>query len=93
MMRKQIMNALTQMRIEGKKPTEIAKTLGLSVNTVKSHIRRHPDIPNTVHCLNCGIPVKQTEGRKMKKFCCDRCRSNWWNYRRRKGATADEVRG
>ena len=38
MMKKQVLNAITQMRIAGKKPTEIANTLGISVNTVKSHI-------------------------------------------------------
>ena len=67
MMKKQILNAITQMRIEGKKPTEIANTLGISVNTVKSHIRRHPEIPNTLYCLNCEVPVPQNEGRKVKK--------------------------
>ena len=93
MMKKQILNAITQMRIEGKKPTEIANTVGISVNTVKSHIRRHPEIPNTLYCLNCGVPVPQNEGRKVKKFCCDRCRSNWWNHQYRKGDGAHDLCG
>ncbi len=84
MMKKQVINAIEQMRTAGKKPTEIANTLGISVNTVKSHIRRHPIVSTTVHCLNCGVPVPQNEGRKMKKFCCDRCRTNWWNHQYRK---------
>ena len=93
MMKKQVLNAITQMRIAGKKPTEIANTLGISVNTVKSHIRRHPDIPNTIYCLNCGKPVPQNEGRKMKKYCCDRCRSSYWNHRYRKGDEAHDLCG
>ena len=84
MMRKQTLNAITQMRIEGKKPTAIANALGISVNTVKSHLRRHPLVSNVIPCLNCGKPVKQNEGRKMKKYCCDRCRSAWWNRQRRR---------
>ena len=93
MMKKHTMNALTQMRIEGKKPTEIANALGISVNTVKSHIRRHPEIPDTVFCVNCGAPVRQTEGRKMKKFCCDKCRINWWNHQYRQGGGNRGVYG
>lgn len=83
MMKKHILNAITQMRLDGKKATEIADTLGLSVNTVKSHIRRHPDTPNTVPCLCCGKEVLQTKGRKMKKYCSDRCRITWWNHKYR----------
>jgi predicted transcriptional regulator len=95
MMKKRVLNAITQMRIAGKKAAEIADALGLSVNTVKSHIRRHPEIPNTLCCQNCGIPVPQTEGRKMKKFCCDRCRIDWWNhqYRDRKRGEAGGMCG
>ena len=71
------------MRLNGAKPTEIARRLSLSVNTVKSHIRRHPDIPNINKCLNCGKAVIQSEGRKQKKFCCNRCRSSYWNHNRK----------
>ena len=93
MMRKQTLNAITQMRFEGMKPTAIANALGISVNTVKSHIRRHPELPNSVPCLNCGRPVQQTKGRKMKKFCCDKCRITWWNHQYREAAKTDEQFG
>lgn len=85
-MRKRVLTAIDNMRIDGKTPTEISRALEISVNTVKSHIRRHPEIPNTVLCQNCGKPVLQNEGRKQKKFCCDRCRTLWWNQHYRKGA-------
>ena len=74
------MNLISQMRLEGKKSTEIATALGISVNTVKSHIRRHPEVINAVLCLNCGKAVPQTPGRKHKKFCSDKCRTTWWNH-------------
>ena len=32
------------------------------------------------HCLRCGTPF---QGRIDKKFCCDDCRTDWNNERRR----------
>lgn len=74
---------LNQMRLRGEPPSVIARELGLSINTVKSHIRRHPNIRNTVKCLWCKEPVLQSAGRKQKKFCSDRCRITYWNHRYR----------
>ena len=62
---------------------QVAKELGISVNTVKSHIRRHPVIPGTLPCVCCGKPVLQKTGRKAKKYCSDRCRITYWNHRYR----------
>ena len=83
-MNRSVIRSIDNMRMQGITPTVIAGTLGVSVNTVKSHIRRHPEIPRTLRCLYCGTPVMQTEGRKAKKFCSDRCRSAYWNEERRK---------
>ena len=30
-------------------------------------------------CMNCGDEVPQNPGRKVKKFCSDKCRHAWWN--------------
>ena len=35
-------------------------------------------------CLECGTFVKQTAGRKEKKFCSESCRVHWWNKNKRK---------
>lgn len=82
-MKKQEIETIKQMRLNGATPTEIARNLNLSVNTIKSHIRRHPEISATGKCLFCGVPVVQPEGRKRKKFCSDRCRISYWNHRRK----------
>lgn len=37
-----------------------------------------------LNCPQCGKPVTQRSGHK-KKFCSDRCRSAYWNYKYRKG--------
>ena len=71
--------AIDNLRMEGKPTGEIALILHLSPNTVRSHIRRHPDIPNARRCKTCGAFVAQPTGRREKKFCSDKCRMDWWN--------------
>lgn len=80
---------IEQMRKEGMGYSRIAKALGLSDNTVKSFCRRNnltgvyeepKELPDGVRlCKCCGAQIKQTEGRKEKKFCSDTCRAKWWN--------------
>lgn len=79
---------IDELRYAGTAPTAIAKKLGISVNTVKSHIRRHP-ISDMPHCLFCGAVVRQNEGRKQKKYCSDKCRMAYWNRRYRTKEAAD----
>lgn len=86
MMSKHTQKEIKRMRMDGYGPTRIARELGLSINTVKSHIRRHPGMKNTVFCLQCGRAVPQTPGRKQKKFCSNKCRSRYWNDQYRKGS-------
>ena len=82
-MNRSVILQIDRMRLEGHSPTAIANGLGISVNTVKSHIRRHPVIPGTLPCVCCGRPVLQNAGRKAKKYCSDRCRITYWNHRYR----------
>lgn len=81
-------NATNALRREGTSYRTIAERLGISINTVKTHLRRYPI--NTVQnrsvnsgsdqvCKNCGRNVHQTQGHKRKTFCCDQCRQAWWN--------------
>ena len=74
------------MRLQGKSPAEIACKLGICINTIRTHIRRHPVIPGSKSCKNCGKPIVQPAGRKEKLFCSDKCRMAWWNSHR------DQVR-
>ena len=91
-MYKQQLDKLNNLRLQGYKPKFIATVLDISINTVKSHIRRHPVIPNTLICEYCGKPVLQNEGRKAKRFCSDKCRITYWNNTRKKGADAYETK-
>jgi endogenous inhibitor of DNA gyrase (YacG/DUF329 family) len=42
-------------------------------------------------CEFCGQSVRQSEHRKRKRFCSDKCRMSWWN--RRYAAQHCERRG
>ena len=78
-MKPQIKNEINALRLAGVKPAEIALRLGLPASTVRTHIRRHPEIPNTIVCPTCGKRVVQGTGGRRKKYCSDRCRMAWWN--------------
>ena len=78
-MKKQDIIKLNDLRQQGKGAAEIAETLNLPLNTVKSYLRRHPEADASRVCPQCGKPVAQKEGRKEKKFCSDKCRNQWWN--------------
>ena len=78
-MKTQIKNEINAMRLAGAKASEIAQRLGIPASTVRTHIRRHPEIPNTVVCPTCGKRVMQGSGGRKKKYCSDRCRMAWWN--------------
>lgn len=85
------------LRKDGIGYMKIAQKLGISQNTVKSYCRRNglskpEDIAMATpvkadaesFCLQCGVPVSQTQGRKQKRFCSDKCRMNWWNHHQEK---------
>ncbi len=56
--------------------TEIANQTGISRNTIKSYLQRQK---KQTFCLNCGGILKMTPHKKRKKFCCDKCRMQYWN--------------
>lgn len=82
---------IIKLRTTGNGYGKIAQTLGISVNTVKSFCRRNEISGDTViepsamltgeitACENCGREIQQIARRKKKRFCCDKCRNEWWN--------------
>ena len=80
-------NRIRSMRNENKSYGEIARLLSIKESTIKTFCRRNglnghrADVPviSDYRCKNCGIFVKQTPGRKEKKFCSSYCRNTWWN--------------
>ena len=89
---------IVQMRKRGLGYAEIALSLGLSVNTVKSYCRRSGVKPlekKTAQsddvCRQCGSVLKHTPGRKRKRFCSDVCRLRWWHGHRELGRNARTI--
>lgn len=79
-MTKHEIEILNVMCSRGKTATDIALALQVSVNTVRSYIRRHPpEDAIRIGCRRCGKPILQVKGRKAKCFCSDQCRNAWWN--------------
>lgn len=81
---------ILKLRGEGLGYKAIARIMGISVNTISSFCRRNNTDelvvttvaiakPKVIKCLNCGVDVIQNPKRKIKKFCCDKCRMKWWN--------------
>ena len=90
---------IVQMRKRGLGYAEIALSLGLSVNTVKSYCRRSGVKPlekKTAQsgdvCRQCGSVLKHTPGRKRKQFCSDTCRLRWWHEHRYMSKTARSAK-
>ena len=76
------------LRKQGIGYMKIAQQTGISQNTIKSFCRRNNlaataiiDVSVKVDsfCECCKKAVVQTEGRKKKRFCSDKCRNKWWN--------------
>ena len=90
---------IVQMRKRGLGYAEIALSLGLSVNTVKSYCQRNGlkaaarasiSVSENV-CRQCGSVLKLTPGRKSKRFCSDACRLRWWHGHRELGKNARTI--
>lgn len=78
--------------------SQIARTLDISVNTVKSICRRYGfttseevrgSIPPVItqdtlsKCKYCGRLMDNPWHRKQKSFCSDKCRYDYWNQEKR----------
>ena len=85
--------AIQELRVRGLSYSQIAESLGLSANTVKSFCRRNPVDANDASketgneekkqfCKQCGQKLKHKDKAKPKTFCRDACRRAWWNNHR-----------
>lgn len=81
---------IIKLRQDGYGYATIASSLGLTKNQVSAFCRRSnltgtkaavhiEEKPEPNCCRNCGKPLTQTPGRKPVKFCCNDCRTHWWN--------------
>ena len=72
---------VNKLRDEGYGYKKIATETGLSLNTIKSFLKRNDEtnqIKKIGFCENCHKEMKQLDGKKIKRFCSDACRMAWW---------------
>ena len=77
----EIKNRIIALRSQGMGHIKIARELNISENTVKSFLQRGE---RKSQCLCCGKPITMTPHKKVKKFCSDKCRMEWWGRNRNK---------
>lgn len=92
-MDKKIQDKIAQLRLKGLGYKAIAAKLGLSRDTVRHYCRKnnltgYADAVKLNHeemleggtiCPNCSSVLKQPERGKKRRFCSDKCRSEWWS--------------
>lgn len=79
--------AIRQMRYQQLGYAQIARELGLPVNTVKSHCFRNGLTPDGLRatlafCQHCGKPITEKSKTRPRKFCSIGCKTAWWNLHR-----------
>lgn len=77
---------ISELQRRGMGYRRIASVLNLPINTVKSYCQRHPveeAKPQVSGCKNCGADLGENAAIYKKQFCCDGCRTAWWNAHRR----------
>ena len=90
------------MRTSGQGYKQIAETLGISANTIKSYCQRSGltggKVSNDDHiiekkdtCKQCGAALAQRPNIKSKTFCSNECRIRWWSKNRNQSAGASTV--
>ncbi len=72
-------NSLLNMKESGLSYSQISASTGLSINTIKSCLRRNAVATekNNV-CKNCGENLGEQPRNGMKKFCSEKCKCKWW---------------
>jgi len=77
---------ITELRRKGCSYADIADTVKMPQGTVKSFCWRnrisHTDVSDKpklikVGCLNCGCALVQKGDAPPRKFCSEKCRSDW----------------
>ena len=78
---------ITEMRHKGMSYTDIAETLCIPVNTIKSYCYRNGLNTESMkldvrECKNCGGQIQGEQTSRQKVFCCEKCKIAWWNKHR-----------
>lgn len=85
---------IAEMRRQGCTYANIAETLSVSENTIKTCCRRARLAKDTCKaiavCKQCGRSIVIKDKYKARQFCSDKCRAAWW-YANRGGKPRTEY--
>ena len=63
---------------------KIASTLSISIKEVKTICKEIDEVELlNVKCKNCNYKITSHKGKKIKQFCSDRCRWDYWNNKQK----------
>jgi len=63
---------------------KIAKTLSISVKEVRVICKAIDEVEIlNGNCKNCNTNITSLKGKKIKQFCSDRCKWDYWNNKQK----------
>lgn len=79
-----MINEVDLLISRGATDREIADSLGISINTIKSRRRRnHSKANGKNYCLYCGKEFQKNNRGMKRGFCSYHCRISYWNRRKK----------
>lgn len=67
---------IKELRLRGLGYGKISEILKLSKSTISSYCKSLDS--ELSQCLFCNAKIKQTRGHRQKKYCSNKCRSDYW---------------
>jgi len=81
-----IKREVTRLKKAGYGFVKIANILSISVKEVRSICKEIDEVELlNGNCKNCNSKITSVKGKKIKQFCCDCCRWDYWNNKQKAG--------
>ena len=79
-----IKREVTKLKKAGYGFVKIANTLSISVKEVRAICKEIDEVELlNGNCKNCNANITSVKGKKIKQFCSDRCRWDYWNNKQK----------
>ena len=81
-----IKREVTRLKKAGYGFVKIANTLSISVKEVRTICKEIDEVELlNGNCKNCNANITSVKGKKIKQFCSDCCRWDYWNNKQKAG--------
>lgn len=75
--------AVIKLKKEGFSFKKISEELSIPISKVRKICSEAEEALLFGECKNCKTEIKSVKGKKIKQFCSDRCRWDWWNSKQK----------